>query len=342
MDNSKNKTLFEKKCLIPTDFEINSDVVVFGHFHNAIEGALRWNAAIKENKIQTLVPSDMCLFVEPDRWHITQVIEDNDRHDGVLLIWHESLYLDIETTTKRSAKLGSYLCDEIAIDIDRILNGYLNTEYIGRYGWGSPRTSEFIADKEFIQKYVTDDFLQNDIVLSYESKFLLPNCHCFFVSPREFLNYFIPAARKKLENLCATVQNIDNELRAIYQAESAKQAFEIINICDQKWGPAYKYFLDRCREHWKIGQKVQKVQKKKSAPDYRDWLRAKDSIFHKGNQLAILEHSMNQQLDSGEIGFCINEGIVCSWRGDDHMGAKIFFDSSGEIPRAKALFLFNQ
>lgn len=335
----QSKDLFAKYSKIsdtPVSFKMKNDVAVIGKFHNAIEGALRWNATVKDKAIRNISPDDMFLSVEPGNWHIMHLASKNDKYVYGVIIWHESLYLDLDRIKKRSAKTDEDLSSEFEIDINRVLGGKLTTEIIGGYGWGSLRTLDQDQDKKFIEQYVTSNFQQNDILLSYQNQYILPNCHCFFAPPREFLNYFIPIARKSVENLCATVQNIDNELRTIYQAESAKQAFEIINICDQKWGPEYKYFLDMSKEHWKIGQKV---QKKKSTPDYRDWLRAKDSIFHEGNQLEILEHSMNQHLDSGEIGFCINEGIVCSWRGDDHMQAKIFFDGIGRTPRAKALIL---
>lgn len=186
----KGNKLFKKIKSDPTSFEIDFDFVVIGHFQNAIEGALRWNASMKSDFAESFSPDDMCISVEPGKWHIMHIVDAEDsRAEGVFL-WHEELYLDMEALIKRTIKLESYLPHEISIDVGRILGDALVTKYIGSYGWGSLRTLEQDKDSVFLEKHITNDFQQNDILLSHKNQYLLPNCHCFFCSAKSIFGQF--------------------------------------------------------------------------------------------------------------------------------------------------------
>lgn len=150
------------------------------------------------------------------------------------------------------------------------------------------------------------------------------------------MDNFIPKARKKLEEDWAKAQGIDNELRAIYQAKSYDQAIVLFEEAYIKWGQNYHSVLDHCKTHWTERKELR--GKKKNSPAYQKWLDEKQFKV-RFTTSDLIACAANFNLGEEEIGFCEDEGIVCSWPGVDHMRATFYYNGAYKNPRVTALFL---
>lgn len=322
-----NNTIFSSFTDNLASFQIDSEYICFGTFANAMEGALRWQLAVKDNSLATLDSKSLCVPVEQGRWNVYADADDEEESEGGVF-WHDALSVDVEGIIQQGGDPYYVILDHLDV--------LLGDEHTKCYRYSLPFNLPFQLiqyDEKFTTRLLQEGVEQTYLDAIYMGFYNFFDFeHCFFVPPQNILE-LMPIVESKYDLIWQRAIKYNDELKAIYEAESIDQAKELLAEKESRWEAEYKSFLEDCRQFWEARSA------KKTSKKYQKWLKGDENFELGFRPRDFIQHQGHEMANEKQIGILKGQGVNLHWEGYEKWSATLYFDSSSDVPKLIALII---